>query len=54
MKHWARKINFSHVRANSAGMLLRPALPQGQVLICQKDYQQGQIMIKAIIDGRRC
>jgi len=53
MKLLARYINFSHVRVNSARMLLRSASSQGQVSICQKDYQYVQIMIKTIIDGSR-
>jgi len=39
MKLLARYLNFSRVRVNSARMLLRLALPQGQVLVCEKDYQ---------------
>jgi len=39
IKLLARNINLSHVWANSATMLLRSALPQGQVLIWQKDFQ---------------
>jgi len=54
MKLLARYINFSCVGANSARMLLHSALPQGQVSICQKDYQYIQIMMKTIIDGSRC
>jgi len=54
MKLLARYMNFSRVRANSARMLLRLVLPQGQVSICQKDHQYVQIMIKTIIDGSRC
>ena len=54
MKLLTRYINFSCVRANSARMLLRSALPQGQVSICEKDYEEVQIMMKAIIDGSRC
>jgi hypothetical protein len=38
MKLLARYINFSPLGVNSARMLLRSALPQGQVLIWQKDY----------------
>ena len=53
MKLLARYKNFSRVRANSARMLLHSALPQGQVLINQKDYQEIQIMMKTIIDGSR-
>jgi len=53
MKLWARYINFSHVSANSARMLLRLALSQGQVAIWEKDYQFVQIMMKTIIDGSR-
>ena len=47
----ARYINFSRVRVNSARMLLRSALSQGQVSIWQKDYQYIQIIMKTIIDG---
>jgi len=36
MKLLTRYINFSHVRANSARMILHTALPQGQVLIWEK------------------
>jgi len=54
MKLRARYIDFSRVGANSARMLLRSALPQGQVSISQKDYQYVQIMMKTIIDGSRC
>jgi hypothetical protein len=39
MKLLALYINLSPVRVNSARMLLHSALPQGQVLICQNDYQ---------------
>jgi len=49
-----RYMNFSHVRGNSATMLLRSALPQGQVSICEKDYQEVQNMMKTSIDGSRC
>jgi hypothetical protein len=35
-------------------MLLRLALPQGQVSIGQKDYQEVQIMMKTTIDGSGC
>jgi len=48
------EMNFSRVRANSARMVLRSALPQGQVSICDKDYQEVQNMMKTIIDGSRC
>jgi len=34
-------------------MLLSLALPQGQISICEKDYQEVQIMMKTIIDGSR-
>jgi len=54
MKLLARYLNFSRVRANSARMLLRSALRQGLVLICGKDIQYVQIMMKTIIDGSRC
>jgi len=54
MKLLARYIIFSLERGNSARMLLCSALPQGQVSICQKDYQWVQIMMKTIIDGSRC
>jgi len=47
-------INFSGVRANSARMLLRSALPQGQVSLCENEYQEVQIMMKTIIDGSGC
>jgi len=53
MKRLARYINFSHVRANSAKMFLRFALPQGQVSICQKSYEDVPIMMKTIIDCSR-
>ena len=49
-----RYMNFSHVRANNARMLLRSALPQGQVSICEKDYQNVQNMMRTSIDGSRC
>jgi len=48
-----RYINFIRVSANSAKMLLLLALPQGQVSICEKDYQEVQLMMKTIIDGSR-
>jgi len=54
MKLLARHLNFSRVTANSGRMLLTSALPQGQVLICEKDYHKVQIMMKTIIDGSRC
>ena len=49
-----RYMNFSRVRVYSARMLLRSALPQGQVTICEKDYHVVQNMMKTIIDGSRC
>jgi len=48
-----RYMNFSHVRANSARMLLRLALPLGQVSFCEKDFQEVQNMMKTMIDGGR-
>jgi hypothetical protein len=39
MKLLARYIKFSSVQANSTRMLLHSALPQGQVLIWEKDNQ---------------
>jgi hypothetical protein len=54
MKLVVRHIHFSRVRANSARMLHSLALPQYQVWISQRDYQLGQIMMTAIIDGSRC
>jgi len=53
MKLLARYPNFSHVRANSATMLLRSALPQCQVQIREKDYRPVQTMMKTIIDDNR-
>jgi len=49
-----RFMNIRRIRANSARMFLRSALPQGQVSICEKDYQEVQNMMKTIIDGSRC
>jgi len=49
-----RYINFGRVKANSARMLLCSALPQGQISICEKDYQKVRNMKKTIIDGSRC
>jgi len=49
-----RFMNFCCMRANSAWMLLRSALPQGQVWICDKDYQDIQRMMKTSIGGSRC
>jgi len=49
-----RYIDFSRVRANSARMLQRLALPQGQLgSICQKVYQDVQNMVKTIINGSK-
>jgi len=53
MNFLTRYMNFSRVRANSARMWLRSALRQGQVSICEKDYQEVQNMMKTIIDGSR-
>jgi len=39
MELLARYLNFSHVKAKRERMLLRSDLPQGQVSICQNDYQ---------------
>jgi len=49
-----RYMNFSRVRVNSARMLLRMALPQGQVSICDKDYQEVQNMMNTNINSSRC
>jgi len=49
-----RYMNFGHVRANSARMLLQSALPQSQVWICEEDYQEVQNIMKTIIYGSRC
>jgi len=54
MKLLARYIAFSRVRANNARMLLRSALPQGQVSIGHKGNHNIQIRMKTIIDGSRC
>jgi len=54
MNLFAWDVNFSCVRANIARMLLRSALPQGRVSLCQKDSQQVQILMKVIIDGSSC
>jgi len=54
MKILAWNIYFDRVRVNSARMLLRSALSQGQVSIWQKDYQYIQIIMKTIIDGSWC
>jgi len=51
LKLLARYINFSRGRANSARMLLRSAMSEGQVPIRHKDYQYIQIIMKTIIDG---
>jgi len=47
-------INFSHVRANSARMLLCSALTQRQVWIWQTDFQHVWIIIEAMVDVSRC
>jgi len=49
-----RYMNFCCVIAICARMLLLSALPQGQVSICEIDYQEVQNMMKTIIDGSRC
>jgi len=54
MKLLARYIKFGCVSANSARMILRSALSQGQVSIRRTDYQYIQIMMKTIIDWSRC
>jgi len=54
MNPLTRYINFTPVRANSARMLLRSALPQVQFSICEQDYQEVQNMMKTIMDGSRC
>ena len=54
MNLFARFINFSHVRVNSARMLLHSALTKGRVSICQKDNQEVQIIMKTMMDGSWC
>jgi len=48
-----RYIKFSRASVISAEILRRSALPQGEVSICEKEYEEVQILMKTIIDGSR-
>jgi len=48
-----RYIKFSRASVISAEILRRSALPQGKVSICEKEYEEVQILMKTIIDGSR-